>query len=866
MEKRYAVVDMETTTTNIQKGKIIQFSCAFLYKGKVEHVFNTYLNPEEKLDDSIIQLTGIDQQTVNQAPLFIDIAPYIYQLLQDCVFVAHNVNFDFRFLNHAFESIGLSALTIDAIDTVELSQILLPTMESYRLSDLTAQLEIEHDHPHQADSDACATAHLLIYLSKVARQLPLPLLKHLLKYREVLSFQTGDWLQEQYQVAKQSKQYLPNDLTVIAGIVLKKPKEVVPDYSDEKWTIKEAQQEMIDFIHHMLDEKLHAAILEAPTGTGKTLGYLNAYEGNYSKEKPLVISTSTVHLQEQLLDAIPYLNRMTHANHRATLIKSTSHYINLDAFYHSLKDTQTKTIRLLQMRLLTWLSQTETGDLSELNLTVQQHPYWQQIRHAGLQYVPKRSPFYKVDFLYRRQEAIQESDILILNHAMLLQEKHLYEKSHFIIDEAHQMMSTFIENQWHYYPLQWIQKVRKQLLDPEPLLLSKEDQQLWGRRGVWLTQGIDRYALTFRQLKDLLLVSDFDEESYFILQDLLQATSNIHPLIEELISLGEELITIINQCLPFIFKAHNKKNHLQYFHDTLNALSNYLAGMTAALKKESENLYVLGFHHHQLCIIELPKHQGSLLNMDWYQASQSVLFVGGTILVNHKADYFIKQLGLENIPVKVLNEVFDYKQQSHLYVLNDSTTHAYYSEEELLDFIRSITQRSHKKMMCLFTSQERMLYCAEHLQLQERPIFYPKVKGSHYKVLKQFKDSKDGILLGTQSFWEGIDLPGEHLECLMIEKLPFASMNQLFYYAQSFRYQDKKNQLFKEILLPDMILKLRQGLGRLIRTSHDTGTMIILDRRVLHSSYASYIQQSLPESLPITEGNRKKVLSIFEKE
>ncbi|MEE6758815.1 exonuclease domain-containing protein, partial [Limosilactobacillus pontis] len=169
----YAVVDLETTGTNVNHGdRIIQIGCVLVQDGQIINQFETKVNPREKIPHTIVQLTGIHNQDVRHAPLFEDVAGTIYSLLSGTIFVAHNVNFDFPFLNAELERAGYPQLPIPAIDTVTMSQILLPTAQSFRLRDLTSSLAIEHDHPHSAVSDAEATAQLLIDLLDRLHRLP----------------------------------------------------------------------------------------------------------------------------------------------------------------------------------------------------------------------------------------------------------------------------------------------------------------------------------------------------------------------------------------------------------------------------------------------------------------------------------------------------------------------------------------------------------------------------------------------------------------------------------------------------------------------------------------------------------------------
>ena len=187
----YSVVDLETTGTSVSHGdRIIQVGCVLIQDNEIINHFETKINPRMSIPRPITQLTGIKNSDVRQAPLFEDVAGTLYSLLSGTIFVAHNVNFDFPFLNAELERAGYPELAIEAIDTVTLSQILMPTAKSYRLRDLTSTLSIEHDHPHSAVSDAEATGHLLIDLLQRLKELPTLTLEKLLELKLNLPQQT----------------------------------------------------------------------------------------------------------------------------------------------------------------------------------------------------------------------------------------------------------------------------------------------------------------------------------------------------------------------------------------------------------------------------------------------------------------------------------------------------------------------------------------------------------------------------------------------------------------------------------------------------------------------------------------------------
>lgn len=180
LHKIYAVVDLETTGASYRKGhRIFQIGITMIQHDQLMQEYSFTINPEKVIPPMIENLTGIRNADVKHAPYFEDVAPYIYGLLEDCVFVAHNIAFDYHFLNQSFEEVGLPKMTQKGIDTVELTKILFPTLKSYRLSDLSEHFGFEHEQAHDAASDAKATAELFLCLKEKAIQLPLTTLEKL---------------------------------------------------------------------------------------------------------------------------------------------------------------------------------------------------------------------------------------------------------------------------------------------------------------------------------------------------------------------------------------------------------------------------------------------------------------------------------------------------------------------------------------------------------------------------------------------------------------------------------------------------------------------------------------------------------------
>lgn len=222
--KTYAVVDIETTGTNPKEDRIIQFGCVMIEDGRITSRYSMDINPGRKISKQIQHLTGITNQRVHRSPYFEDVAQTIYNLLADTIFVAHNIYFDYQFLNHELTRCGVPKLQIPGIDTVELAQIFLPTEPSFRLADLSESLGFIHDNPHQADSDAEVTAQLLLLIEERMRQLPLVTLEQIVKLSNHTGMDTRLFIEQTTDELRKRPPPLSDELEIIEGIALQKKK------------------------------------------------------------------------------------------------------------------------------------------------------------------------------------------------------------------------------------------------------------------------------------------------------------------------------------------------------------------------------------------------------------------------------------------------------------------------------------------------------------------------------------------------------------------------------------------------------------------------------------------------------------------
>lgn len=925
----YSVVDLETTGTNFNHGdRIIQIGCVLVQDGEIINHFETKINPREKIPRSIVQLTGIEDKDVRKAPLFEDIAGTIYSLLAETTFVAHNVNFDFPFLNAELERAGYPSLSIPAIDTVTLSQILLPTAKSFRLRDLTSSLHIEHDHPHSAVSDAEATAELLTDLLKRIEQLPTLTLEKITQLKLNLPQQTAGVFDVELLRRRKSPQPLSEELYVSHGIVLHKSRPITANGQREQHKypstkkakeklygetlkLRPVQAKMMNSIYNnYTHDEPKNMIVEAGTGVGKTLGYLFPLSYVAYPDKKIVVSTATNILQQQIIDtSIAQLNKVLPFKMNSVIIKGNAHYIDIARFVHSLSVIEdSKLVQLLKAKILVWLLSTQSGDLDELNLNSQQSPYFTEIRHQGIRSLNPANVFYHDDFLVRREKRLHQADIIITNHAYLV--AHAQElgdgtrRPYLVIDEAQHLSESILKRSRRTFNFQ---KLRTAVHIMSGLVNNGNDRNL---TDIFAEQALGSYNVELLR-GDLNAVEEavdlFQQALYR--QYMASATGNPdNELIEQPLQNGQ-VMSLLDISGPVMMKLEQALSSVQLHFYALSHLfssqpdrwllsdrylmsqfQSQLAKLIEAdqtLNEFNETLQQQGEAAAFWITICQSSEQSALqlsgglleathyLTKNVYPYFTQPLFVGATLFTSPRSPYLYHQLDLErnNTLTRRFASPYNYKQNAKLLIAEDAPVPSAQNNSDyikyLSDTIYQLTKNADYQTMILFNSLVMIEQVYSQLRetdlFDQRDILAQGITGNRDKILKQFSGGKNSILLGASSFWEGIDLPDSALELLIITRLPFDSPDEIMNRAHNKLLQQQGKNSFYHSELPKATMRLRQGIGRLLRTEDDHGVAVVLDPRLQTRRYGKTILSSLPTDLPVSGKKTAELISITQK-
>ncbi|PSL50533.1 ATP-dependent DNA helicase DinG [Salsuginibacillus halophilus] len=907
MNRRYVIIDVETTGNAPKKGdQIIQIGAAVVQNDEVIETYASNVRPESEIPLFIQELTGITEEDVADAPLFQEIAPDVLQLLDGACFVAHNAAFDLRFLNQELEAAGYTSFQGPVIDTVECARILFPTAEGYRLNMLAENIAIDHDRPHQADSDAYVTAELWIEMRKKMYQLPLVTLQQLEKllagFESDLEPLVSDLIRKKLTGWRQNddKAY-----DIYRQLALKKTDTSVVEHEEQvdfhaahffgdqsslaanvsSFEYRPAQVDMAERVYQSFQTNEHL-LIEAGTGTGKTLGYLypSAVHAKESKE-PVVIATETITLQEQMMyQDLPLLQSAFPVPVKSALLKGRNHYLCLQKLEqkltfpleHSAEDI------LALAQIVIWLTETDYGDVEELNLPGGPGRFWDEVKSEPGSCSGPECPWFFRCFYQRARERAKKADLIVTNHALLLTdltEEHqvLPAYAYAVIDEAHHLeesASRFFGRDIDYQAFKrWLHRLEPEQADGfasavfEALRQDGAVDQDWLKNRQKGAEKLDQeWNELFRLLHDFCMKkstrkhSDIGRRSvpFDASNEPLHVWQPIQELVHRLDLHVREETEAYEKAVAAAVKQHRLYTHVSNLVKDLMELQKTLHALI--LEKEPDHISWMEAESrgakNAVALFERPVEVADLLADTFFRKKESVVLTSATMTAKDSFHYIEKQLGLSDFDPDCLKlpSPFAYEEQTRLYVPVDMPGIKDVEEAEFIErtaeFIHLAAEAVNGRMLVLFTSFDMLKKTYDILKVYAEegpyvPVGQGVTSGSRAKLLKTFKQHERGILLGTSTFWEGVDLPGEYVTGLLIVRLPFSPPNDPVMEARAAEIKAAGGHPFRELSLPQAILRFRQGFGRLIRRADDFGVVFVLDHRITTARYGRDFLRSL---------------------
>ena len=655
------------------------------------------------------------------------------------------------------------------------------------------------------------------------------------------------------------------------------------------YEVRPQQREMLVAVSEAFNRSEHLMV-EAGTGTGKSLAYLMpALQWAVQNDDRVVISTNTINLQEQLAENdIPLLREVFSVDFRSTVLKGRSHYLcrrQLRSLRQHGPSDQDE-MRVLA-RILIWLPHTLDGDGDDLFLpTGKDRAIWSRLSASWENCDPHDCPFFSGDgcFFYRARGRAERAHLLVINHALLLadaasENRVLPDYEHLIIDEAHHLEHATTESL--HFAVNWFslrytlddllrghgdypgliaelqrlavelpRELRHQLQDR---LLHLEDagekakrqlQNLFDSLALFLSEQAgshnSRYDVRLRITDSLRTQPGWD--SIEITWDATEPPFS--SLVEELGHLVSGLGDLSDVEVPELESPRSRLIAvLRRLQETLSQLHHLItepAENTIHWLQEARN-------HGPISLHAVPLRVGQLVREHILDKKKSVILTSATLRIGGSFDYLRERLAAWDAVELSVGSPFNYAEAALFYVIKGSPApgqHAYQKvfEETMLE----LCQATQGRTLALFTSYSQLRATAKALTkplAREKINVYAQGKGnSRAQLLESFRTDERAVLLGTRSFWEGVDIPGEALSCLVIAKLPFDVPNDPIVQARS----EVCDNPFFDYSVPEAILRFLQGFGRLIRTRTDRGIVVALDARLLTKRYGQLFLDSLP--------------------
>ena len=593
------------------------------------------------------------------------------------------------------------------------------------------------------------------------------------------------------------------------------------------------QLQMARAVEAAMRERRHL-IVEAGTGTGKTLAYLVPA---LLSGKRVVISTGTKNLQEQLyFKDIPFLQQHIARPLKVCYMKGRANYLCKAKLYDA------RTLPILDglsevgefETIAQWEPQTETGDRAELAVLAEDSRVWPKIDARGDRCTGQRCQYFDSCFVTAMHRRAHESDVIIVNHHLFFADLAvkdiefgaiipdysvvIFDEAHEIEDTAAQYFGNSVSNLQVLDLTRDIRGVtRTRKLDLPNLTRAVE----------WLDESSTRFFQIFRGPDARVGFRGFDQMEHSHLepyQQLLTALSLVgNSMRKESEAVGD--------FLPLFRRAGTISDSLQ----------------TWVESPDKELVHWVERRGKIIALQACPIDVGPILREKLFGNIETVILTSATLAVSGSFDFIADRVGLENPKTLIVEGGFDYQNQALLYTppdLPDPRSDLF--AERAAEAISEILAITEGRAFLLFTShqQMRLLYDLLAPTLPFPSLLQGEAPKSH--LLERFKQTPNAVLFATSSFWQGVDVPGDQLSCVIIDKLPFAVPNDPVVSARIEKIRAEGRAPFFEYQIPQAAIALKQGFGRLIRSGSDRGLLAILDSRIRNKGYGRIFLDSLP--------------------
>ncbi|MHB8587613.1 MAG: helicase C-terminal domain-containing protein [Candidatus Dormibacteraceae bacterium] len=883
----YAALDLETTGLDPARDRVIEIGAVAFTPQRVTTTLERLVDPGRAVPETVLRLTGIKPEELRGAASPDSALRELADFLRGRQPVGHGARLDVDFLAAA----GLWDPATEILDTLDLARILLPAAASHSLPLLVTEMGFIQPRPHRALDDADATRQLLLRLREEAGVLDENLKESMLAlvapyewpiarfFADALTAPNPDSDSASTEVADsvrgKAAEPPPDDPSLLAAMLGPDGPlaGALPGYEH-----REPQLQMLLAVAQ-IQARGGTLVVEAGTGTGKSLAYLVPSIARAVRHgERVVISTNTHTLQEQLMvKDLPGLREWLPWDFKACLLKGRSNYVSLRRWRRFLADPCKDPDELkFKLKVMLWLHTTSSGDRSELRLHGREEVLWAQIASDPLDCVGIHCT--REDcYVHRARAEAEASDLVVINHALLLADAEvggglLPEFGHLVVDEAHHLEEAATQGLRQEVDGPGLLALLERLataggdstagllaeLQKQPHLGSSDEA--FGRAiPMSLAAGgrvRDLFNLATRWTGAKLGETERRDDSVRLTPALREdeawpsMTIAAENAVTALTALDAGLRRAVAGVRDWLGGAEPDQGirELEIIRGRLEAAARVLDEGLLSPDVNRVYWFTLVSRTENLVLRAAPINVGSLLREHVYADRQSAVFTSATLAVGGTFDYFKSRVGLgSSVEELILPSPFDFLHQALVCLPADfpSPEHETF-DRQVEEVVAAVARRVGGRTLVLFTShrQLRDVHAAlkHRVDLDEILILGQGIDGQRRQVLKSFEEAERPLLLGTASFWEGIDVPGERLSCVIMVRLPFPVPTEPVYAARAEQVRDG----FAQLALPQAALRLKQGFGRLIRRSTDRGAVVILDNRILGRDYGKAFLDVLP--------------------
>ncbi|MDQ1239091.1 MAG: ATP-dependent helicase DinG [Thermodesulfobacteriota bacterium] len=583
-------------------------------------------------------------------------------------------------------------------------------------------------------------------------------------------------------------------------------------------------------------------LIEAPTGTGKTLAYLAAVA--LSRRKTAV-STGTKNLQEQLFfKDVPFVQEHLFPQLKVVLLKGRGNFVchsRVKKFMSQIHVRFTaEPDRLAE--IMDWYRTTRKkgqGDRAELAELPEDDDIWPEICSSTETCLGKKCPDKEECFVQRMRARAADSDLMIVNHHLLCSDLAIRERGFgevipryesLIIDEAHGLEDAATK---HFGVQLSLFKMLR--------LVKDTTSELRGQN--------------IAEKKFGILLNAMENDARLLFESLAERTKSqavslegLDPRIHEM---RNSLCTKLESLSAML---HNLPKDSEDFHNLARRCEDASSDLKIILREENDGDYACWAERRerQVTVHASPVDVGPIIKSHLYGRVDSIVFTSATLSSNENFEYFKSRLGLDgdsSVREKILPSPFDYSRQTLLFIpYSMPEPNSPEFVDAMVGLLPKILDKTRGRAFVLFTSYRNME--AVYQELKRKLPFRLLVQGakSKHRLLEEFRSHNGSVLLATSSFWEGVDVQGDALSCVIIDRLPFASPGDPLVAARMNKLKKENKSPFYNFQVPMAVIALKQGLGRLIRTRTDKGVLCILDPRILTKPYGAIFLRSLYSS------------------